>query len=270
MSGRPEAALELGMFLRSRRERLRPEETGLAVAGRRRTPGLRREEVAILAGLSTTWYTYLEQGRGREVSPSVLDSIARVLQLTDDERRYIHTLAYGNTHAMYSDSNHASDHETAEALKQIVAGHSSYPYPVYMVDHLINLVAWNKASTAWYDDWDVFPAAKRNFLLWLLTSRQARERCVDWEDVAIEIIARWRLQLAKMPTRKDTTEFIHSLHRRSPEFTSWWDERDVREHRVSQRRLRHPQHGTQNLRIIYLKTSHEELPAIVFHLPPVT
>jgi transcriptional regulator with XRE-family HTH domain len=263
------AALELGRFLRSRRERISPEETGLIVAGRRRTPGLRREEVAVLAGMSTTWYTYLEQGRGREVSLSVLDSIARVFRLTDDERQYIHTLAHLNFNVQGTPSADGPpyDAETVEALKQIVAGLNSYPYPVYVVDYMINILAWNEASKAWYDDWDSFPAAERNFLAWLLTNQQARECCVDWEDVVLEIIARWRLQLSRIPPRRDVIEFIHSLHSSSPEFTSWWDKRDVREHRMSLRRLRHSQLGTQSMRVVYLKTSHEENPVIVFHLP---
>lgn len=267
MSGSQEAARELGRFLRSRRERISPEEVGLILAGRRRTPGLRREEVAVLAGLSTTWYTYIEQGRGREVSPSVLDSVARALHLTEDERRYIHTLAYGKAPGAPADERHPYDAATAEALKQIVAGHASYPYPVYMVDHVINMMAWNEAAKTWYTDWDDLPADDCNFLSWLLTHRQAKAACVDWEDVAVEIIARWRLQLAKLPPRKDVTDFIGRLRMRSPEFSVWWDERDVREHRVSRRRLYHPRHGTQLMRVIYLKTAYGENPAVIFHLP---
>jgi transcriptional regulator with XRE-family HTH domain len=268
--GSREAAIELGQFLRSRRERISPADAGMIFAGRRRTPGLRREEVAILAGLSTTWYTYLEQGRGREVSPAVIDSIARVLRLTEDERRYIHSLAYGNAQGSPPAGTAGHDLDTTEALRQIVGTLDTYPYPVYMVDHVINLVAWNEAASVWYEDWDNLPGGQPNFLDWLLTSQRARESCVDWEDVALEIIARWRLQLAKMPAQKDATEFISNLRARSPQFATWWDEHDVLEHRVSHRRLRHPNRGTQSMRLVYLKTSHLELPAIVYHLPAIT
>jgi transcriptional regulator with XRE-family HTH domain len=159
------------MFLRSRRERMSPAEAGLPVTSRRRTPGLRREEVAALAGLSITWYTYLEQGRGHDVSPAVLDSVARVLQMSEDERRYMHHLAFG-----YVVDPRPLHEEivVSELQQQIVTIAEAHPYPVYMVDHSADLVAWNSACEDWYDEWGKLRASERNFVLWLLTSEKAK------------------------------------------------------------------------------------------------
>ncbi len=155
----------LGRFLRARRERLSPADLGFPGTGRRRTPGLRREEVAVAAGLSATWYTYLEQGRDRDVSPSVLDSLARVLQMTEDERRYMHFLVYGHGPRMESPRESVALEQVA---RSVVGTTDSCQYPVFSVDRDCHLLAWNRAALEWYDDWSQLPASECNFLLWLL------------------------------------------------------------------------------------------------------
>lgn len=264
MAGRRRQDLELAMFLRSRRQRLRPEEVGLPSAGHRRTPGLRREEVAVLAGLSTTWYTYLEQGRGREVSPSVLDSIARVLRLTEDERRYVHVLAFGHV----VDARPLGEElEVSDLLRQIVAIADNHSYPVYAGNRATDLIAWNDAAADWYDDWSRLPEKDRNFMLWLLTEDKARSCLIDWELVARDVIARWRADVALQPSNKLVQDRIAELKRRSPDFDRWWNDHEVLQHRTGVRRMQHPRLGTVDWRVIPMLSVYDGSPGLIFHLP---
>ena len=218
MAGRQRRDMELATFLRSRRERLKPEDVGLPPANRRRTPGLRREEVAVLAGVSTTWYTYLEQGRGRDVSPSVLNSIARVLQLTEDERRYMHVLMFGQ---VVGSRPIEEEVPINDLLRQIVAIADHHPYPVFALDRSCDLITWNHAATEWYDDWGRLPEKNQNFMIWLLTVNKARKCFDEWEDSARDVVARWRGEVVKWPDDKRVQEIISSLMRKSPEFAEW-------------------------------------------------
>lgn len=262
--GRRPRDLELAAFLRSRRQRLSPEDVGLPSAGRRRTAGLRREEVAVLAGVSTTWYTYLEQGRGREVSPSVLDSIARVLRLTEDERRYMHVLTFG--HVMVSRPIE-EEVPTKELLAQVISIADRHPYPVVAMDHVCDLISWNRAATEWYDDWGRLAEKDRNFMIWLLTESRARVSFEEWETGARDIVARWRGEVAKHPDDTRVQILVAQLLAKSPEFALWWDNREVLEHRSAIRHLRHPRWGVRGWRIVPMATFYDSSPAIIFHLP---
>lgn len=258
---------ELAQFLRSRRERIAPADVGLPGGPRRRTQGLRREEVAVLAGLSPTWYTYLEQGRRIQPSREVLDSLARVLRLTEDERRYIHILAHGN---FIQASPLETDLPTTELVRQVVAVTDGSPYPVYASNQYADLVAWNQACCEWYDDWNSMPAQERNILRWMLTSPVARRRLVDWEADTKDVVARWRAECGRRPADQVVQQRISDLSRLSTDFTSWWHEHEVREHRSRLRRFRHDRFGQQVMRIVPLQ-SPEMMPAgIVFHLPVET
>jgi transcriptional regulator with XRE-family HTH domain len=241
-----------------------PAEAGLPATGRRRTPGLRREEVAALAGLSITWYTYLEQGRGHDVSPAVLDSVARVLHLSEDERRYMHHLAFG-----YVVDPRPLHEEVvvSELQKEIVAIAEAHPYPVYMADHAANLVAWNSACEDWYDDWGKLGAFDRNIVKWMLTSPKAKKVLVDWEAVAHDTVARWRGDIAKYPADKLISDRVTYLLDNSKEFAQWWGEQKVREHVSVVRRMFHPRIGVLPFRIIPMTSYHDRAPLILYHFP---
>jgi transcriptional regulator with XRE-family HTH domain len=256
--------VELATFLRSRRERLHPEEVGLPPAGRRRTQGLRREEVAVLAGLSTTWYTYLEQGRGRDVSPSVLDSVARVLRLSEDERRYMHILVFG--HVVGSRPIEA-EVPVNDLLRQVTAIADNHPYPVFALDPACDLIRWNHAATEWYDNWSRLAEKDRNFMLWLVTADEARECFDEWESSARDVVARWRGEVARWPDDKRVQERVAELQSKSHEFAHWWASHEVLEHRSGIRRLRHPKQGVRDWRIVPMSTFYGSAPAIIFHLP---
>ena len=255
---------ELGVFLRNRRERISPDEVGFPIGPRRRTQGLRREEVAVLAGLSPTWYTYLEQGRNIQPSPEVLDSLARVLRLTEDERRYIHTLAYGQViHPHPLDA----DIPAEELLRQLAASLDDNPNPMYSTDIYGNLVAWNSAAVEWYDDWGRMPVHERNMIRWLVVAPNARERLVHWESDARDIVARWRGVFARNSDDARLRDVVAELYEISPEFARWWDDQNVQEHRSRVRLLRHPKYGVRAMRITWLQIPEFPTFGVVLHIP---
>ena len=253
---------ELGRFLRTRRERIHPDQVGLPAGPRRRTAGLRREEVAVLAGLSTTWYTYLEQARDIRPSPEVLDSLARVLRLSEDERRYMHVLAYGEViHPQPLRTEVSSD----ELVRQTVALTDTCEHPVYAANKYADLIAWNPAATSWYDDWAALSSP--NIVHWMLTSPVAQARLRDWEADAKDIVARWRRMSAKLLDDPTMRHRIESLSAATPNFAPWWRQHDVQEHRTKIRHFHHPTHGEVDLRLIILEAPEFTPSFIVFHIP---
>ncbi|NUR88269.1 MAG: helix-turn-helix domain-containing protein [Nonomuraea sp.] len=266
MSGDNWSRQELARFLKSRRARVRPDQVGFPQGSRRRTQGLRREEVAVLAGLSPTWYTYLEQGRDIHPSVQVLDSLARVLDLSEDERRYMHTLAHGqvaNPQPLY-------ERDPPEGLvRHLVTQLGQNDYPVYATDVYCDLIAWNQASAEWYDDWSAWPAEQRNMLRWMLVSPTARDRLPDWENDIRDLVARWRSEVAKWPRDERIKAKINEFSAISPVFSRLWREHDVQEHRSRVRRFRHPRLGSQTLWMAMMLMPDEPMAALVIHYPMV-
>lgn len=255
---------ELANFLRSRRARVTPAEVGLPAGGRRRATGLRREEVAVLAGLSPTWYTYLEQGRDIHPSDEVLDSLARVLGLTEDERRYLHRLAHGHA----GRPRPLADEATAEEIvRQLVLSQETSPYPVYAANQYGDLIAWNRAATSYYTDFGKLSPRPPNMMHWLLTAPEARQRLADWSTDAPDVVARWRWVTAAHEGDPRVQAMVSELRQLSPEFGRWWDGHDVREHRSRLRRFRHPELGEQVMRLIVVRAPEFEPWIVVFHLP---
>jgi transcriptional regulator with XRE-family HTH domain len=255
---------ELAHFLRTRRARVTPADVGLPAGARRRAAGLRREEVAVLAGLSPTWYRYLEQARDIRPSAEVLDSLARVLGLTEDERRYLHRLAHGHP----GRPRPLADDVTAEEImRQLVATAADSPYPVYAVGPYGDLIAWNRAATVYYTDFGKLPPQRRNMIHWLLTAPEARQRLADWSRDARDIVARWRMWAAGRDGDARLQAMVTELRERSPEFGRWWDSHDVREHRSRLRRFRHPELGEQVMRLIVVRAPEFEPWIVAFHLP---
>lgn len=255
---------ELAGFLRARRERISPTDVGLPAGRRRRTNGLRREEVAVLAGLSPTWYTYLEQARDIHPSPEVLDSLANVLGLSEDERHYLHQLAFGHVPVLPRGDAADTDISLITALVQ-VAGDG--PHPVYALDYAAKVIAWNAAAAEWYTDWSTREGLERNIVWWMMTSDEARERVVDWETDARDITGRTRALSARYPQDPRFNELITRLHETSPEFRTWWSDQEVRSQRARQRRMRHPTLGERAMRLAVVHPSDDARVTIAFHLP---
>ncbi|MFD2078869.1 helix-turn-helix transcriptional regulator [Actinopolymorpha cephalotaxi] len=211
---------ELAAFLRSRRERLRPEDVGLPPGGRRRTPGLRREEVAQLAGVGVTWYTWLEQGRRINASPSVLDAIARSLRLHPDESRHLFALSGA------APPERPSPPGPVDPVVQRVLD-ALDPYPAHVVTPRYDLVAGNRADRLLMGDWRALPQHRRNVLWLLFTEPSWRRMLVDWDAEAAHSLALFRGASAEHVGEPAWSDLVRELTEVSPDFAAMWNDHAV-------------------------------------------
>jgi transcriptional regulator with XRE-family HTH domain len=267
LTGEDPGRSELARFLRSRRERIDPTQVGLPISRRRRSPGLRREEVAVLAGVSPTWYTYLEQGRNIRPSPAVLDSLARVLLLTEDERQYMHLLVYGHPPRARLEQRLVS---MTEMVQELVECYGNGPHPIYAFDEIADVIAWNDAAAEWYTDFAKLPTGRQNMMWWYLTEPEARDRLVNWEDDCRDIVARYRGYVAMRHNNPRISEFIAELQEESPEFARWWVEHEVHGQSQRPRVFRHPRLGTRTMHVQVVVPTETDNIRIAFHLPAGT
>jgi len=227
---------ELGAFLRSRRERVKPEDVGLRHSRRRRTPGLRREEVAQLAGVGVTWYTWLEQGRDIHPSAQVLDAIARTLQFDAYEHSHLFTLAGLETTTI---ANQCLDLcPTAQRLLDQLE-----PFPASVVNDRLDLLAYNRMYASFFADLDLIQVEDRN-LLWLyFTNPGWRKVAVDWDEAGGRLVAEYRAAMARHLDEPAWKTLVARLHRASPEFTAVWERHDVLAVESRTKRALHPTAG---------------------------
>jgi transcriptional regulator with XRE-family HTH domain len=231
---------EQGAFLRSRRERLQPEDVGLRPSRRRRTPGLRREEVAQLAGVGVTWYTWLEQGRDIHPSPEVLDAIARTLQFDTHEHAHLLTLAGLPVTTIANQCLELCP--TALPLIERME-----PYPACVVNDRHDLLAFNRVYASFFDDLDAIPIEDRN-LLWLAFTHPAwRGVIVDWDDAVAQLVAEYRAAMAEHLDEPAWRTLVARLHRASSEFTEVWERHDVQAAVGRTKRVLHPTAGLLRL-----------------------
>ena len=225
---------ELGDFLRTRRARVSPANVGLLVTPRRRTPGLRREEVAQLAGISATWYTWLEQKRPIRVSPRALDNLARVLQLKPAERVQLFQLAMRQP---VVDAN--ARHETVSApIQQILDQLGSMP--AFVRGRRWDILAWNRSARAFFFDFQRVPPEERNLVWLIFTHPELRSLMVDWEPRAQDIVARFRLDYGRHAGDLHFLQLVERLNAVSPEFADWWPRFDVLPQIEGRKQYRHP------------------------------
>jgi transcriptional regulator with XRE-family HTH domain len=231
---------ELAAFVRSRRERLRPEQVGLRPSRRRRTPGLRREEVAQLAGVGVTWYTWLEQGRDIHPSAQVLDAIARTLQFDAHEHEHLFRLA-GVATTTIADQCLTLCPTAQPLLDQLE------PLPACVVNARLDLLAFNRVYASFFDDLDTMPLESRN-LMWLaFTDERWREVIVDWDDAVGRMVAEYRAAMAGHLTEPAWKDLVARLHRASPEFEAVWARHDVQGVESRTKRALHPTVGLLHL-----------------------
>jgi transcriptional regulator with XRE-family HTH domain len=244
----------LGQLLRSRRERLLPADVGLPAGNRRRTAGLRREEVALLANLSATYYTFLEQGRQVRPSGQVLDSLAAALRMSAAERRYLHVLAYGGDQAAPpGQAAEAPPERVDPAVTRLVERLG--PAPAMVKGRRWDVLAANAAARELFADWGAGdPVAGgalgigalgggRNLVRWMFTSDQAREVYLEWEPEARAMLGRFRLAAARYPDDPDFAALISELRRDSEQVRDWWPRHDVAVIGSGRKKLRHPRLG---------------------------
>jgi transcriptional regulator with XRE-family HTH domain len=227
--------LELREFLRTRRARVQPADVGIEAGGRRRVPGLRREEVAMLAGVSLDYYARLEQGRDLQPSDQVLDAVARALRLTPVERTYLHNLVRSTVAAPTPD---------ALALSPLDAGTrlmlDSLQIPALIVDARGDVHAMNRLGRALMVGLEPMPSARSNHLRWLFLDPATRELLADWEVMARVSVAVLREVAGRFPRDTGLHALVGELSVASPEFRSWWAEHDVDARCRGRKRFRHP------------------------------
>lgn len=230
-------AQSLGDFLRSRRTRLDPASFGFS--GRRRTPGLRREEVAQRANISSTWYTWLEQGRGGAPSAAVLERICTALMLTNTEREHLFMLALGRPPEVRYRSTDGVDPRLQRVLDSLDASPSVIKTATW------DVVAWNRAAAVVLTDYSTLPAGQRNILRFLFGDPAVRAKQHDWESVARFVVGTFRADVARAGLASEVGDLVDDLCRVSPDFDRMWRENQVFGHSEGEhiKRLLHPQFG---------------------------
>lgn len=228
---------ELGSFLRTRRARLAPEDVGLRRGGRRKTPGLRRAEVAHLVGVSVDWYTWLEQGRPIRPSTQVLERLVQTLRLDANERSHLFFLAQQQPPpALLQETERVSP-----ALQRFLDQFGARP--AFVSGRRWDILAWNDAGCAIFGDYRQRSGRERNTIWNVFTNPLSRQFIADWEDDARQLLAQFRSSSARYPGDTQLAELIEDLQLHSPEFRAWWPDHELRSGQEGRKALNHPQLG---------------------------
>lgn len=228
---------DLGDFLRARRAAVQPADVGLPPGGRRRTPGLRREEVAMLAGVSVSWYTWMEQGRPINVSVEVLDALARVLQLDSAQRDHLVQLA---GHAIRRTGNPLGS-DVPEWAQRMLDGMD--PAPAYLLGPTWEYLAWNASQAHLFPRIAELPPEERNLVWAVFALPETRTLIVDWPAEARRVLSQFRADIAPWRDEPAVVDLVARLRAASPEFDEWWVEHDVAGFETRLRRFDHPTDG---------------------------
>jgi transcriptional regulator with XRE-family HTH domain len=233
-----EAPNSLGTYLRDRRTRLNPATFGLS-GSRRRTPGLRREEVASRANISPTWYTWLEQGRGGAPSADVLDRIAKGLMLTEPEREHIYMLGLGRL----PEARYQPVDGITPRLQRVLDG--MVLSPAIIKTAMWDVVGWNRAAAVLLTDYSKLPREGRNILRLMFGSDHVRARNADFDSIARFVVGAFRADVARAgaSTSAEVIKLVMELSRLSPEFEALWQDNDVVAHGEGIKRIYHPDAG---------------------------
>ncbi|PSK74381.1 transcriptional regulator [Streptomyces sp. CS149] len=274
MDDQPEAAApepldrraELSEFLRTRRAKLQPQDVGLPEFGRaRRVPGLRREELAQLAGVSVAYYTRLEQGNGRNVSAEVLDAIARALRLTDAEHAHLNHLARPARHK--KKRRPAKVQRVRTGLLYLLD--SMEGIPAYVAGARSDILAWNPMAAAVFGNWAALPAAERNWARLVFLSPAYRDLFLNWDSKASDMVSYLRLYAGRHPDDPQLSALVGELSLKSEEFRRLWATHNVKEKGHGIKLIRHPLVGDLTLSYETLNLPDDEDQQLVtYHAEP--
>ncbi|HBS0233551.1 TPA: helix-turn-helix domain-containing protein [Klebsiella aerogenes] len=252
------AMQSLGDFLRALRLRLDPTAFGF-VAGRRRTSGLRREEVAQLACISPTWYTWLEQGRGGAPSREVLNRIASGLRLTPLEREHLFILAFGHP----PDAKFTISADVTPRLQRVL---DTLTIPAIVKTVTWDVIAWNPPAACVLTDYGQLPREERNVLRRMFTDPVVRRAQSDWQAMARLVVNAFRADVARAGQSAEIDSLVTELSQLSPEFDAWWRSNDVTSHGEGAKRINHPQAGAIDLEFsTFMVEGRQDLNMIVFN-----
>jgi transcriptional regulator with XRE-family HTH domain len=242
---------ELSDFLRGRRALVTPESVGIEANGRRRTPGLRREEVAQLAGVGLSWYTWLEQGRDIKPSAQVLDALARTLRLGTAERAHLFHLARVELPLPAGDYPREAPPELAAVVEALL------PNPAYLLGPRTDVLAWNAAASRVMTAPVAAPDGRRN-LLWTLFTQPSHGP--TWEGTARNTLARFRAEHARRIGDPDFAALVEWLDEASADFRAWWPRHEVLAEQLGTKHIDHPELGPLELHHLQsVPTSHPDL-----------
>ena len=234
-------ASELGEFLRARRARVRPGDVGLpSGTGTRRTPGLRREEIAALAGLSIDYYIRLEQGKETNPGGSILDGLARALRLNEEEHAHLYALA-NHAAGRTARSPRPASRVVRPGVRQLLE--TVRPCPAYVLTRTSDLLAANPEGLILFAGLADWPPERRNTIRYTFFHQAARELFADWDHAAETTAAHLRSLAADTPDDPDVCALIAELTDGSPDFARLWRRHDVRQRRGDAKPFRHPQAG---------------------------
>ncbi len=238
---------KLGEFLRSRRDRITPQVAGVHSHGRRRVPGLRREELAQLAGVSVTYLTRLEQGQSQNASDAVIDALARALQLDEDERAHLYTLA----HLAPKEPTPQPTHEMAKAGAERLM-HAMGDVPALLLGRFNDILAWNRAghrliASHLDEDAPARPDVRPNQLKLLFLDDRTRDLYIDWEDEAALAVSSLRYMAGQFANDQRVAALVWELRAHSAAFARMWAGHDVRLCTSGTKRFRHPDVGAMVL-----------------------
>jgi transcriptional regulator with XRE-family HTH domain len=242
-------ASSLGAFIRTRRDRLSPDKVGLSPGSRRRAKGLRREELASLSGISSTWLTWIEQGRTAGISVETIGRIAKALLLSKAERSYLFELA-GMRDPDGADLS--SDPDRDALLKEAVV---KIKTPAYVLDHEWNAIAWNHHAAQLFTEWLGKSSAERNLLRYIFLSPQARNFIIDWSSRAQRLVSEFRGECKALLDTPAIKKQVEELRRASKEFDFFWSTHNVLERQGGERFFKHPTKGRISLRQLTLNLS---------------
>ncbi|MFJ4838626.1 helix-turn-helix domain-containing protein [Streptomyces sp. NPDC088746] len=251
-------------FLKTRRARLRPDDVGAGnFGGRRRVPGLRREELALLAGVSVDYYTRLEQGRARNVSPDVLDAVAGALRLDADERAHLHNLAKPTSARKRPGRPQQVGPEMRQALQALVS------VPAYLIGRRLDILAWNDLARALIADFPTLPAAERNMARLVFLDDASKGLYPDWENKARDTVSNLRMDTGRHPDDPQLATLVGELSLGSADFRRLWADHTVRAKTRGRKRFNHPQLGELALDYVAMRAPDDpDMTMMIYSAPP--
>jgi transcriptional regulator with XRE-family HTH domain len=253
---------ELGEFLSAMRQRGTPEEFGFPAGARRRTQGLRREEVAQLAGISATWYTWIEQGREVNVSAEALERLASALKLSKSERSYLFDMADRRD----PQAHHLEADTAPETLIQML---ESIAIPAYILGRTWDVLAWNAPASTLFVDWldKAKPDKRPNLLRFVFLYANAKQFVVDWELRARRLVAEFRADCRSRLEETELKRLVNELSQASADFERFWKQHDVLERQGGQRQFKHPTQGLISYSQVTLRPVEQEQLKLVLLQP---
>lgn len=252
---------ELADFLKTRRAKVLPTQVGLSSSTRRRTPGLRREEVAQLAGVSITWYTWLEQGRTIHVSAQVLESLSRVLLLNTQERIHLYLLSNQPLPADIPGCQGTVSPILQHVLDSLVL------CPALMTDQRWNVVGWNNAAGVVLGDFGNMNARQRNIVWAMFTDKRYKQLFVDWDLHAKGLLGRFRSTCGQYIEDPWLVQFINDLKMQSTEFCLWWPLHEIESNSEKYKQLNHPAAGLLDYEVSNFDVSDNSGLKMIVHTP---